>query len=386
MKLLLLVLFGFTIIFAQTDYKKLHHDALVADMHADALYRYIETGDGFEKLSTKHHLDLVRLKTGGVDIQFFAIWPNPRTNHGTDMYSQSVAIIDTFDNILKRNPAALKLAKSPADIERITTAGKIAACLGLEGGTAIEDNLEKLDYFFNRGVRYLGITWNNSPSWASSAEDETTPGWKGHRGLTEFGKKVIERMNELGMIIDVSHSGEQTFYDILETSKKPIIASHSSVYSICPVYRNLKDAQIKALAAKGGAMFINFNPGFLVKDFDEVYKAAREEADHIQDSLKTSGSSAEFDRSAFIYKKINPVYPDVATVVDHIDYVVKLVGDDYVGIGSDFDGINLTPNGLNDVSKMPNITKELLKRGYSEESIRKILGGNLLRVFKAITE
>lgn len=384
MKIILLLLTSAVMLFSQTSYEQLHKSAIVADLHADALYRYLKTGDGFEKYSTKHHLDLVRMQKGGVDVQFFAIWPNPRKKADQSMYRQSVTIADTFYQVLSRNKMIMDLAKSPQDIKQIVAENKIAACLGLEGGTALEDDLDKLDYFYNRGVRYLGITWNDSPSWASSAEDETKEGWNGHKGLNDFGRKVIKRMNELGMIIDVSHCGEQTFDDIIATSSKPIIASHSSVYAICPHSRNLKDKQIKALAAKGGAMFINFNPGFLVKDFDEVYKQARDAADQIEDSLETAASKAEFNRSDFIYSRINPLYPTVKTVVDHIDYVVNLVGDDYVGLGSDYDGISLTPNGLHDVSQMPNITKELLKRGYSEESIRKILGGNLLRVFSAI--
>jgi membrane dipeptidase len=197
---------------------------------------------------------------------------------------------------------------------------------------------------------------------------------------------VIKKMNSLGMMVDVSHSGEQTFYDVLETTSKPIIASHSSVYSICPHSRNLKDEQIKALAKNGGVMFINFYPGFLVEGFHAIYKKARNDADTIQDSLKVIGKLDSFNRSAFIHSKIDPIYPSLKVVVDHIDYVVKLVGDDYVGLGSDFDGISLTPIGLRDVSKMPAITKELVKRGYSKKSIHKILGGNFMRVFTKVTQ
>ena len=234
-------------------------------------------------------------------------------------------------------------------------------------------------------MRYLGLTWNDSPDWASSAKDETDPGWTGKKGLSQFGIQVIKQMNQLGMMIDVSHSGEQTFYDVLKYSDKPIIASHSSVYAICPHYRNLKDEQIKALAQKGGVIFINFYPGYLVKDFDDVYMNSRERADAIEDSLKKAGSKESFNRSEFIHSKIDQIYPDVSVVADHIEYIINLVGEDYVGLGSDYSGISIAPVGLENVSKFPNLTKELLKRGYSKSRIKKILGGNFMRVFSEIS-
>ncbi len=373
-------------LFAQTNYKQIHKEAIVVDMHADALYSSLSSGRSLEKYSTRGHVDLVRLQQGGIDVEFFAIWPDPDEKEKQSTYRQSVQALDTLDQILKRNPQRIELAVSVDDINRITAKNKIAACIGLEGGSAIDADLNKLEYFYNRGVRYLSLTWNDSPSWASSAADEVKNYCRGHRGLNELGRQVINKMNELGMIVDVSHSGEQTFYDVIETTTKPIIASHSSVYSICPHSRNLKDDQIKALAKNGGVMFINFYPGFLVKGFDKVYQKSRKDADAIQDSLKAEGKLESFNRSAFIHSKIDDIYPSVKTVVDHIDYVVKLVGDNYVGLGSDFDGISLTPSGLRDVSKMPAITKELVKRGYTENSIRKILGGNFMRVFNEVSQ
>jgi len=372
-------------LFAQNNYKQIHKNALVVDMHADALYSSLSSGRNLEKFSTSGHVDLVRLKQGGIDVEFFAIWPNPRKKDKSS-FEQSVEMLDMLDQILQRNPEQIELAVSVDQIEQVLSQNKIAACIGLEGGSAIDADLKKLDYFYKRGVRYLSLTWNDSPSWASSAADEIKKSWKGHRGLNDFGRQVIKKMNNLGMMIDISHSGEQTFYDVIETSSKPVIASHSSVYSICPHSRNLKDDQIKALAKNGGVMFINFYPGFLVKGFHDIYQNSRKEADAIQDSLKALEKLETFDRSAFIHSKIDPIYPTVKAVVDHIDYVVKLVGDDHVGLGSDFDGISLTPAGLGDVSKMPAITKELLKRGYTEDSIRKILGGNFIRVFAAVIQ
>lgn len=365
----------------QINSDSLHFNSLVADLHSDVLDSYISTGRNIETFSTRGDVDLVRLKKGGVDVEFFSVWPDPKKTPQKSHYVQAVEILDTLDNILARNPQKIKLALSPTDIKEIVRNKKIAACIGLEGGKAIDNDLGKLDYFYKRGVRYLSLTWNDSPDWASSASDENKKYWQGHKGLTDFGKKVIREMNKLGMMIDVSHSGEKTFYDVIATTTKPIIASHSSVYALCPNERNLKDAQIKAIAKNGGVIFINFYPGFLVKNFLSIYHKARSDADAMEDSLKTTGKLSTFNRSAFIHKRIDPVYPDVKTVVDHIEYIIDLVGDDYVGLGSDFDGIPLTPYGLQDVSKMPSITRELVKRGHSVKTIRKILGGNLMRVF-----
>lgn len=383
LKVIILVFFISQQVSAQINSDSLHFNALVADLHSDALDSYFRTGRSIEHFSNRGDVDFDRLKMGGVDVQFFAVWPDPYKAAIKSHYLQAVDILDTLDNILERNRSKIELALSPSDINKIVKSKKIAACIGLEGGNAIDNDLGKLEYFYKRGVRYLGLTWNDSPKWASSAKDESHIYGNGQKGLTEFGKKVIKKMNALGMMIDVSHSGEKTFYDVLAASSKPIIASHSSVYSICHHYRNLKDEQIKALARNGGVMFINFSPNFLVKDFSSVYSQARKDADAIQDSLIKIGKLETFNRSAFIYKQINPLYPDVKTVVDHIEYVINLVGDDYVGLGSDFDGIPLTPHGLQNVSKMPSITKELVKRGHSESSIRKILGGNFMRVFRS---
>jgi len=359
------------------------HDYFIADLHEDVLESYFSTGRDIEHAHRRGHVDLDRLRQGGVDAPFFVVWPDPRKN--IDMFKQAVRILDTLDALIQRNPLRVGKAGSVSDIRRLNAAGKLAIVPALESGTALADNLQHIDYFYRRGIRYISITWNDSPSWASSARDENKPGWAGRRGLNAFGRQVIRRMNQLGMMVDVSHAGERTFYDVLETTDKPIIASHSSVYSLCPHYRNLKDAQIKALARNGGVMFINFFPGYLVKGFDRAYQRARRRADALQDSLRAVSDSAlkAFDRSAYIMEKIRPFYPDYTVVVDHIDYVAQLVGVDHVGIGSDFDGIPLTPYGLQDVSHMPVLIKELQKRGYDTLSIQKIMGGNLLRVMAA---
>ncbi len=372
-------------LYAQSDYRILHQNALVADLHNDALYSKIE-GTDIEHEQKYGQFDLFKMRAGGVDVQFFAVWPNPRNYEIHGPYIQAVTMIDSFDAIIKRQSDIMALALSPQDIHDFISVGKTAACLGLEGGDALENDLKNIDYFYNRGVHYIGLTWNNSTIWASSARDESSRYWKGKKGLGAFGRLVVERMNNLGMMIDLAHAGEQTFYDVIEHSTIPVIVSHSSVYAICPLCRNLKDDQIKALAKNSGVLFINFYPGYLVDGFDKVYRNARKQADVIEDSLNTMDDHPPFNRAQFIYQQIDSLYPGVNTVVDHIEYVINLVGEDYVGLGSDFCGMMIPPAGLENVSKLPNITRELVRRDYKESTIKKILGGNFMRVFKEVTE
>ena len=367
------------------EYLQIHAQSIVADMHNDAVERYLR-GQSIEVRSKKGHVDLFRLREGGVDISFFALWPDIRKYHPDNMFNQTVRMLDSLHNVISRNSDIVGLIKNPDDIEKVLKDKKIAVGIGIEDGAALEGDLGKLEYFYKRGVRYITLTWNYSNEIATSSRDETYEAASGFSGLTEFGIQVVRRMNELGMMIDVSHSGIETFYDVIKTSSKPVIASHSGVYGICPHHRNLNDNQIKKLAQNGGVLFINFSPFFLKKGFSKTYMLARKMADAIEDSIQAGIYQRPFDRSAFIHQHIDPIYPSVKDVVDHIEYVVHLVGEDYVGLGSDFDGIPLTPAGLSDISKMPNITKELVRRGYKQKSIEKILGGNFIRVFKTVCD
>jgi membrane dipeptidase len=270
----------------------------------------------------------------------------------------------------------------------------LAALIGVEGGHMIEDDLNKLEELCKRGMRYMTLTWNNSTSWASSAMDETLhPGSLKHKGLSDLGKRIVQKMNELGVIVDLSHTGEQTFYDAVATTTKPVLLSHSSVWNICPVFRNVKDEQIKAVAKNGGLICINFYSGFISKEYDlrSTYLNGPGKKAFI-DSMKAdpSGSSVDHDSSyyqkladRYINDELQKVRPTLQQMVDHIDYIVKLVGDDYVRIGSDFDGVSSLPVGIDDVTSYPGITAELLERGYPKKSVRKILGGNVMRVMKA---
>jgi membrane dipeptidase len=256
---------------------------------------------------------------------------------------------------------------------------------GVEGGHMMEDNLSNLDTFYDRGVRYMTLTWNNSTSWASSAADETA-NKVAKKGLNDFGKQVVKRMNDLGILVDVSHVGEQTFWDVIGTTTKPVIASHSSVYALAPVPRNLKDEQIKAVAKNGGVIQVNFYSGFLDSTFERKNGAFRTAHRAEIDSLRKINPEPYFSEEFLFEKYPNEVaslQPPLSLLIQHIDYIVKLVGADHVGLGSDFDGISSAPKQLVDVTSYPLITKALLDKGYSKKDVTKILGGNFMRVWKA---
>lgn len=263
--------------------------------------------------------------------------------------------------------------------------------MGVEGGHMIEENLQYLDALYRKGARYMTLTWNNSTSWATSAQDETTRRDSltkaGHIGLTDFGKKVVRRMNQLGMMVDVSHVGEQTFWDAINTTTKPVIASHSCAYSLCPVFRNLKDDQIKAIGKNGGLIHLNFYSGFVDSTFNrrmrEFNQRHRPEVDSLR-KLKWDNYEIEEWMAAKYPLEATNLRPPLSLLLEHLDYIVKLIGVDHVGLGSDFDGISSSPQQLDDVTSYPLITKELLKRGYNKNDVRKILGENFIRVFTAV--
>jgi membrane dipeptidase len=294
--------------------------------------------------------------------------------------------MDSLDAVAARNPGKIVKVANYDEVIAAVKQHKIAALFGVEGGHMIEDDLTKLEALYNRGARYLTLTHNIAPSWATSAADETTKPNLPHKGLTDFGKQVVQRMNQLGMIIDVSHVGEQTFWDVIQSTTKPIMASHSCVYNLTPHRRNLKDEQIKAIAKNGGVIQLNFNPGFIDSSFRQKENSFMKKHAAENDSLMKAGLG-DFYSMDFLYQKYvdeaNAMRPPLSMLIDHIDYIARLVGVDYVGLGSDFDGINITPLQLDDVSSYPLITKAMVEKGYSKKEIIKILGGNFLRVLKA---
>jgi len=367
------------------SYKKLHFNSIVVDTHNDLLTTAIDKGLVIDRdLSGKTHSDLARFKKGGVDVQLFSVWCDGLKENP---YAWANREMDTLDAVAKRNPGKIMKVGNTAGLMQAVKAKKIAAMFGVEGGHMIENSLDKLDHFYKRGARYMTLTWNNSTEWATSALDETTKADSlKHKGLTAFGKQVVKRMNDLGMMVDLSHVGEQTFWDAIHTTTKPVIVSHSCVYHLCPHRRNLKDDQIKAIAKNGGVIHLNFYSGFVDSSFEKRSEIFNSNHKAERDSMLKINPEPYF-ADVFLFEKypaeVNALRPQLSMLLDHLDYIVKLAGVDHVGLGSDFDGINSAPQQLDDVTNMPLITKELLKRGYAKKDIQKILGQNFLRLFEA---
>jgi membrane dipeptidase len=369
------------------NFQRLHKKAIVIDTHNDFISTGIEKNKSFDMaLKGITHSDLNRMKTGGIDIQIFSIFCDENYGNGT-AYAFANREIDTLYATVQRNPSMMMIVKTPEELSSAVKSGKLGSMIGVEGGHMIEDRLDYLEELYNRGARYMTLTWNNSTSWASSAADERAKRNLGRPyGLTTFGKEIVKKMNALGMIVDISHVGEQTFYDAIATSTKPVIASHSCTYALCPVARNMTDDQIKALGKNGGVIHLNFYSGFVDSAFKQKNDAFLKKHEAEKNELLKNNPS-DFYANLVLHEKykdeIDGVRPSLSLLIDHLDHIVKLIGVNHVGLGSDFDGINSSPRELNDVTDMPLITQELLKRGYSKKDIHKILGGNFIRVFKA---
>lgn len=366
------------------SFKEIHNESILIDTHNDILMKALDKGVMFDQdLTGKTHSDLDRWKKGGLDVQIFSVFSDGGVKNP---YSIANSQMDILDELVLRNSNKIIKVANVKEILKAVKEKKIAAMFGVEGGHMIEDDLLKLEALYKRGARYLSLTHNTAPSWATSAEDETTNPNLLQKGLTDFGIQVVKKMNELGMMIDISHSGDQTFWDVIKITNKPIIASHSSVYTLVANRRNLKDDQIKAIAKNGGVIMVNFHPGFIDDSFDGKERDFLEKYAIEVDSLIKSGMD-QWNTIDYLYKKYATeseiMRPPLSKLIDHIEYIIKLVGVDYVGIGSDFDGINLTPLQLDDVTNYPIITKVLVEKGYSIEDLAKILGSNFLRVLEA---
>lgn len=392
---LLTSLLFLSIITAAQRSKKIHFKSILIDTHNDIPETALAKGVSFDQdLKHKTHSDLQRMKEGGVDAQFFSIWCDGNMVHPFALANRQMDTVMAWTN---RNPDKMMQAFTAEDIVKISKQKKLAVLFGVEGGHMIENDLGKLETLYKRGARYMTLTWNNSTDWATSALTETSPPTPLHsmqrggdserkKGLTDFGKSVVRKMNELGMLIDLSHVGEQTFYDVITTTTKPVLVSHSCVYTICPHRRNLKDEQIKAVAKNRGVIHLNFYSGFLEPTFEARSDAFTKKHKTEMDSLIKINPEPYFMQLYLFTKypeEVKSLRPPLSLLIDHLEYIIKLVGVDYVGLGSDFDGVNSLPAGLEGVEDFPKITEELVKRGYNKKEITKILGGNLLRVFTA---
>ena len=372
------------------EYKSFHQAAFVADLHDDTPISML---NGFDigVRNSDGQIDMPRMRDGGMDLIFFSVWLFPGDYLERDLaYIKANEIIDAVESAEQKYPSQFRLIRTTDEALSTVEEGMLAGTFGMEGGYPIEDDLSKLEHFYERGVRYFAPVWNNNTSWATSAKFETTDTTNSVLGLTKFGQDVIRKCNELGILIDVSHAGEQTVKDILEITEDPIIASHSSVWNLTPHFRNLKDDQLRAIARGDGVVFINFYSGYLDSTYQDKFNALietrRSELDSIKEELEFLGRSDDFwdERNRLLKEDMENIRPPFEVLIDHIDYVAKLVGVEHVGLGSDFDGVSSMPKGMDDVTDLPKITQALFSRGYSKEDVKKILGENLLRVFRKV--
>jgi membrane dipeptidase len=370
------------------DAHAIHRRAIAIDMHADTPQRLLDEQVDLAQRLSDGHFDSVRAREGGLDAQFFSIWVEPQLfgGGGPTAMKRADDQIAAVRALAERHPETWQFATNAADIRRIASENKLAALTGLEGGYAIDEKLENVERYYKLGVRYMSPAWTESLIWAGSSGDEAGK----TRGLSEFGRAVVREMNRLGMMVDVSHVSDKTFWDILKTSSKPVIATHSGCRAIANVPRNLTDEMIQAIAKTGGVVNVIFYPEHLEPGWSEKKrKVDAEIAAEVQRASEAEQGDVAHKKIARDrvrreeYAKRLPQVK-VSRLVDHIDHVVKLVGIDHVGIGSDFDGVQSTLSDLADVSQLPKLTDELLRRGYSESDVDKILGGNMLRVMEEV--
>ena len=360
--------------------RKLHFSSIVVDTHDDTTQRLLDGKFDLGTRSSTGSIDIPRMREGNVGAIFFSIWM-PSKVTGPDAVNRAIVQIDAVREQVRKHPNDLVLATTAAQIRVAHKQGKIAALLGVEGGHMINSDLGVLRAYAALGVRYMTLTHSGNDEWADSSTDKAV-----HNGLTDFGREVVREMNRLGVMVDISHVSDKTFYDALETSKAPLIASHSSCRAICDAPRNMTDQMMKDLAAKGGVVQINYHVGFLSQEFRDAEKANPElnktiSAEVMKRCADNEGCQLiEGDRITREYVEQGKLpRVEFSKIIEHIDHAVKVAGIDHVGLGSDFDGANM-PYGMEDAAKLPRITEALLQKGYAEGDVKKILGENTLRV------
>ncbi|GAC1356450.1 MAG: dipeptidase [Acidobacteriaceae bacterium] len=373
---------------SQAEVDRITREAILIDTHNDVTSK---TVDGFDIATSnrKGQTDLARMK-GSLGAEFFAIFVDADYVNGNHSANRTLQMIDTVrTDIIQGHPKDFVFATTAQQIVDAHNQGKIAALMGIEGGHAIENSLRLLRDFYALGVRYMTLTHFNTNDWADSQGDVDDPKIAHHNGLTPFGKDVIHEMNRLGMIVDISHTADKTFFDALETSTAPILASHSSTRSVSNHTRNLTDEMIRALAAKGGTLQINFDCAYLSQRYLDASRPIMatlrpqlREARKIADPIAREAAIDKLEAEATA--NIPPA--TLADVVAQIDHAVRIGGIDHVGIGTDFDGVSCVPGDLGSYDKFPALTRALLQKGYTAEDIKKIYGGNLLRVMRAVEE
>lgn len=367
--------------------KRIHGEAIVIDSHSDTTLRMLDPSWDFMERHDNGHVDYPRMIEGGLDAMFLAVYMGKQNPEEPGVAVKKATVqIDRVLSLVERNSDKLAFAVTAADIRRIAKQGKNALLIGVEGGHIIDNSLEVLRCYHRLGARYITLTHSFHHDWADSAGiGDAMP--DGHGGLTDFGREVIAEMNRIGMMIDVSHVSDDTFWDVIEVSKAPILATHSGARAVCDHARNLNDEMIKALAERGGVVQIVFFPGFLDPDYTKKSEAAKKKRGNREEEIRKiyKNDRAKRWEALRALRQQYPVEPTpLSVLIDHIEHIVNLVGPDHVGLGADWDGVWTMVEGMEDCSKVPAITLELLKRGHSEETIKKILGGNLLRMMEEV--
>ena len=376
---------------AKLTAKQIHDSALVIDSHADTTQRLLD--ENFDLANPpagdQGYLDFAKAKAGNLGAEFFSIWVEPKNFKGQYAH-RTLALIDAVYQQAAKHPDKMMMAYSAADIERAHREHKLAALMGIEGGHSIENDIRLLRDYYRLGVRYMTLTWSNTNEWADSSGDIDDTSVQHHDGLTEFGKDVVYEMNRLGMIVDISHVSDKTFYDALLASRAPVIASHSSARAITNHPRNMTDDMLRAIAQRNGVVMVNYYSAFVDQKWLDAYNAQAKERNAAVDAAAEKFKDAD---PATRYREMDKVTkewtakiprPPFSDIIDHIDHVAKVAGIDHVGLGSDFDGTPSMPEGMDSAADLPKITADLLQRGYTAEQIRKILGENFMRVFREV--
>ncbi|MFZ3214286.1 MAG: dipeptidase [Terriglobales bacterium] len=370
------------------DWRAIHQSAIIIDGHADTPQRFVDEGFDLGSDAGAGHMDLAKVRAGNLGAQFFSIWPDLERYRG-HYPRRTLELIDSVYQQVARHPDRMMMAFTADDIVRAHQQHKLAALMGIEGGHAIDNSLGLLRDYYRLGVRYMTLTHYESTDWADSSGDIDDPNVKHHDGLTDFGVEVVREMNRLGMLVDISHVSDRTFYRTLVVSRAPVIASHSSSRALTNHARNLTDDMLRALARNGGVAMVNYNAAFVSEDYRRAWEAQKPERDQAMEAArekdKAAGKPLTLEEEVKLEKEwaAKIPRPPFKSLIDHIDHMAKVAGVDHVGLGSDFDGVAALPVGMDSVADLPKITQALVERGYTAEQVQKILGGNLLRVMRA---
>jgi membrane dipeptidase len=369
---------------------QVHANSIVIDTHADTPQRFVDERWNFTDPLNGGMLNYDSAKKGNLDAQFFSLWVDPNQYPANVSARRTLDLIDGTLEQVRKAPDRLQLCTSADDILAAHMQGKFAVLMGIEGGHSIEDSLALLRIYFHLGVRYMSLTWSNTNNWADSSGDIDDPNVQHHNGLTPFGKQVVAEMNRLGIMVDVSHVSDKTFWDVIAATRAPIIASHSSARVLTNAPRNLTDEMLLAMKKNSGVVMINFFPAFIDEQWRQAWNAQRPERKKAQDAMeadyKSKGLPVPYLASHTIDREFAAKIGRAPfnSLIDHFDHIIKVAGIDHVGIGTDFDGIPVPPDGIDSAADLPKITAALMARGYTADDMKKLLGGNLLRVFSDV--